>query len=456
MTPPSRGQQQRRRTLADSAQCLSILTPAIPTLLSDPRLAKQRTHAQLPLHLGGIGIGGTHNHRCGAYVASFCAAVTIANSHNIRTAPNSAIGSVLLHLQHAFASQPPNAQPGLPLDQQPPPKPGVQDHVLDMLGHIEQNRPVVQRFGMHYSIDDVKSLPSSDWNIFSLPSPKHLQHIINSQIDKITWATQIRKDASPSSAARIVSQNQRGAFSALAAIPSQQGLRISDPALILYVRTTLEDPKLEQELAIIAQNCGCGARADNTQHSLNCIHNGAAHFRHNSCTMALNEAIITYAGCATRFDSKLDARDWDDLQNIRPDLLVSGFALDGGDTAIEFATVNPSQSSLAPHAALVPLYAARLRQQAKLAKYRDAMAASGTELLAATMEVTGAFGPQLNDIIARISSRFLSSGKDLDESVTWAAPSVGTLISQLLSVAMIRGNHTALMRLAGNRNRLAG
>ena len=174
------------------------------------------------------------------------------------------------------------------------------------------------------------------------------------------------------------------------------------------------------------------------------------HFRHNVLAYALVACIKTYALCPTTYDAKL-VDDWSDTGGLRPDIIASGFAEDGGDAAIEVAIANPGCDTFAMSASLKGLHASTARTTSKRGKYAAFATSNDFELLIAAAEVPGAFGPELNKIIARTAYLFNARGDVLDDSATWAAPNVGTLMSQRLAVAIINGNYAAHKRHAGAR-----
>ena len=72
------------------------------------------------------------------------------------------------------------------------------------------------------------------------------------------------------------------------------------------------------------------------------------------------------------------------------------------------------------------------------------------------MEVGGAFGPQLKQLVSRVGHLFKSSGRDLVEEfcTTWAAQTPEALMSQVIAVANINGvfaQYAKLMRGARQR-----
>ena len=114
---------------------------------------------------------------------------------------------------------------------------------------------------------------------------------------------------------------------------------------------------------------------------------------------------------------------------------------------IEVAVPNPAANSVAHHSALTALYTAKGRERDKTRKYAPLAEASNSELLIAVVEVPGALGPQLRTIIARIAHRCKLANLELPPYATWAARSFGSLISQRISAALIKGNWIAFSRL---------
>ena len=417
----------------------------MPNLYDDrPQSRIQRYQAQLPLSLAGLALGNSELTRSSAYVSSFHGAVAIAASNSIAKTPASGATQALEYLKAAFHTPPPTHDAS---EDQPQ---SIRQIITNLTELITDRIPTSKQFGVNITEQQLQDLPSPVWNAFLLAArdkQRKQQHTITNLLNATVFAVEIRGPANPQQAARLVSLCQRGASAAHAAIPSMTKLIIPDPAMILNIRSRLGDDTLRQEQLAIAARCGCGNHHD-AEHTNNCPFNGAMHFRHNVLAYAIVDCINTYALCPTTYDAKPDAA-WSEEGGIRPDIIATGFADGGGDSVIEVTISNPACDTFAHRASLSALTAAKARTISKTGKYAEFAQRNDYELLIAAAEVPGAFGPELNKIIARTAYLFNTRGLVLGDATTWAAPNVGTLMSQRLAVAIINGNYAAHKRHAG-------
>ena len=400
----------------------------------------------LPHKMGGLGLGNAWLENGAAWVSSFYAAVKAAAV----AAASGAGGSefVLKALQKTFDNE---VSPYL-------------QQFKSFISSVTDGETSVNDFGVNITDPLLQNVPDPIWEECLQQPPRAasngIQQAMMTLYNKVAWAAMVRcrLEIGPDGkwvldpqdkayAARLVSMCQRGVRSALQAIPSQFDLEIPNEALKYHIRLMLDDPLLAQEEKLIAERCcpGCSV----SEHVRSCVKGGGMFARHASICRALRTCLTKLANVDVQYDEKLDA---DQGSGMRPDLIATGFAPRARDTLIEVATVNPSGVALREKAADKALHAASLREKAKSDKYKTLAEAADAEVKIAAVEVMGGYGVQLNDIVGRIASRFKHSGRSLREefNTTFTAQTAATLCNQIIGVAMIKGNYTAVSRMRRN------
>lgn len=396
-----------------------------------------RAQIKLPITMCGHAVGNTAARAAPAYVSAFYAAVKTAAS---LVDNDPAMRNVLAALEHVYKhGEGGNAK-----------TPG--QLMADMRDHITQHSHDAITLGANINDPAINALPSNDWaECVEGRFPKKMQHHICSLNDRISWALEVFCPAPAPRRAMLISMCQPGANAAIAAIPSHPALCIGNEAYNYHMRCKFGDPRLAEEQAMIAGKCcphlhGGPDYPSNGEHGNNCPRFGAAHSKHGQVATAIVACAKEYCpGITVKYDAKIDTPDAHSGQ--RPDIIVHGLGLRAGALIIEVAVPNPAANSVAHHSALTALYTAKGRERDKTRKYAPLAEASNSELLIAVVEVPGALGPQLRTIIARIAHRCKLANLELPPYATWAARSYGSLISQRISAALIKGNWIAFSRL---------
>ena len=402
--------------------------------------------AGLPNKLGGLALGNAWLENTAAWVASFYAAVSTAAKAADSSSGAGGSEFVLRALKKSFEDK-------------------VSEQLVNFKSYISEKMESANDLGVNITDPALQNVPDANWDDCVTQPPRTtgngIQQAMMTLHNKVAWATMVRnklklgehdewllEPQDKTYAARLVSACQRGVRSAFQAIPSQHDLVIPNEALAYHIRVLLNDPKLAKEEALLAEKC-CPTHPV-SEHTRTCVKGGGMFARHASICRVLKTCLTKLANVDVVYDEKFDPNHGGSKK--RPDLVATGFGPTAKDTIIEVATVNPSGVALRDMAAKKALHAASVREKEKSEKYTILAGAGDAELKTAVVEVMGGYGLQLNGIVGRIAARFEHSGRNLrDEfNTTFTAQKAATLCNQMIGVAMIKGNYTAVCKMRRN------
>ncbi len=247
------------------------------------------------------------------------------------------------------------------------------------------------------------------------------------------------------SLARRLSQAQQGAAAVWRAIPSEEGLRLSNPVFTTAVRQWLGLTVLAPDSANL--RCACADHPLLTDvHIMSCGVAGAVTVRHDAIVRVVAEMFDAAGFSCTVEPSGFQGLD----PEAGPDLDVYDF--NGATTGVCFdvTVVNPQADSNAHRAATRALSTASAAELGKVNKYRASMALNHRGIAGIAMEATGAFGPGWQRMLRTCHARYEQSGGVTPFARygdTWTTVSFRDYWAQRFAVQLRRGNNLVVTRL---------
>ena len=265
--------------------------------------------------------------------------------------------------------------------------------------------------------------------------------------------------------AQLLSQTQFGAASFMMASPSEPSLAMSDALAMFAFRGFLGVHWAEEgsTLDFMAKNCTCQRgqqqpdghdwrphqrleqqRELAIQHTYNCNRGGGSQRRHDLMVAEIADCLRVPGGKQlVRTEQRAVHLD---TGNGGPDITVQ--KLGAGATPpywVEVSIINEGQKTIRDLAATTPGYAARLRARQKREKYARACNSNSMHLVAATVEVHGAFSPGLESLLRmhqRLEYQARKEGRlevDPMEDRPYVSREFAQYWAQRLSITLQRG-----------------
>ena len=245
--------------------------------------------------------------------------------------------------------------------------------------------------------------------------------------------------ASETLRARLLSHAEPDSSALLDAIPSCEGLRVSNEVMSHFLRNYECIPEFDP---CANPRCTCALRPEDPptgrpveqHHADHCPLGGGTTDRHDALANTLADC-FREARFVTHKNFHASG------PGEQPDLKVFGFPGPSDTAYVEVAFVNPLRNASLKKAAQTPLAAAREKEHEKTRKYTPLAESENCHLIPAVMESTGAFGPNLQRILKMCANNInLPHFLESVDNRTWASASFKQFWSQRLAIAFAQGH----------------
>jgi hypothetical protein len=404
--------------------------------------AEMEAQACLPLSMGGLGLTKPSDVAPGAYIAGFAAALSVLLARKQEMAE----GLIALY----------------ELDTSPH---GVKQHMQQLSTKWKSavDEGLIKKKA-------VFEFPVTAPDLVKLSKAKEtetFQSRMTGVAHRIALAKLLRSSALATyDHARLRSLRQEGAMAALAAVPYERALTLSNNAFALKIATVLGCKATLKHYADLCGPCGSGsckqtaakaaaAKADKAkaadsqaQHLYNCKAHGGHIVRHDLMRNEIN-CMLKQAGFVTQVEPRAQ---YEGTGNGGPDIDVTdlGFTPGRPNAFVEVAVVHPGSKSLVKNAANIDLSAAAAVESRKEKDWKTTSA--DHEVIPAVVETYGAFGKHLKTLIKRCQqSHTRKEGAPRPVRFPWPAMTFGGYWRERLAVALCKGAAEMARRITGGR-----